>query len=245
MSAIDTELQVLYNIGNAPVREYPYPHIYVADVFPADFYAEMRRNLPPQSALKSLSELGRVLGDGYAERGVLPMNPKHLALLDDAQRAFWEGVQQWMLGNRFADTIIGKFAPYLVQRLGDLRNVRFRHEALIVRDRTRYSLGPHTDSPSKALSFLFYLPADASQSHLGTSIYVPRDPGFRCAGGPHYKFDNFQRMLTMPYVPNALFAFMKTPISFHGVEPIEEPEVQRDLLLYDLRAETPEGKLFS
>jgi hypothetical protein len=30
---------------------------------------------------------------------------------------------------------------------------------------------------------------------------------------------------------------MKTANSFHGVEPIEEAEVQRDLLLYDVRAE--------
>ena len=46
-------------------------------------------------------------------------------------------------------------------------------------------------------------------------------------------------MRTLPYVPNALFAFMKTPNSFHGVEPIEEPEVRRDLLLYDLRLGPP------
>jgi hypothetical protein len=53
-------------------------------------------------------------------------------------------------------------------------------------------------------------------------------------------------MLTMPYVPNALFAFMKTPNSFHGVEPIQEPQVQRDLLLYDIRAETaPQVAKFS
>ena len=86
--------------------------------------------------------------------------------------------------------MIGKFAPYLAQRLGDLRSVRFGEEALIVRDRTTYTLGPHTDSPSKALSFLFYLPPDASMAHLGTSIYVPRDPAFVCAGGPHYGFEN-------------------------------------------------------
>lgn len=238
MSSVETELQVLYRIGNAAVREYPYPHIYVPDIFPADFYAEMRSNLPPQSALKNLGELGRVKGgDGYAARGVLPLTQQDLASLAPAQRDFWERVRQWLLGRRFADTMIGKFAPYLAQRFGDLRNVRFGHEALIVRDRTSYALGPHTDSPAKALSFLFYLPADASKAHLGTSIYLPRDPAFVCPGGPHHAFDKFQRMLTLPYVPNALFAFMKTPNSFHGVEPIEEPEVQRDLLLYDIRAE--------
>jgi hypothetical protein len=205
MSSIEPELQVLYNIGNALVREFPYPHLYVPDVFPADFYREMLRNLPPQSALKNLGELGRVTA-----------------------------------GNTY--TMVGKFAPYLAQRFGDLRNIRFDHEALIVRDRTNYALGPHTDSPSKVLSFLFYLPADAARAHLGTSIYVPRDPGFLCQGGPHYDYAKFQRMLTLPYVPNALFAFMKTPNSFHGVEPIAEPEVRRDLLLYDLRVLPPQAQ---
>jgi hypothetical protein len=46
----------------------------------------------------------------------------------------------------------------------------------------------------------------------------------------------------VPYVPNALFAFMKTPNSFHGVEPIAEPEVRRDLLLYDLRVLPPQAQ---
>jgi len=246
MSSVDTELQVLYTIGNAPVREYPYPHVYVPDVFPEDFYRELRRNLPPQEAMKNLGELGRT-SVAYAARGVLPLTEANLAGLEPAQREFWQGVQQWLLGRRFAEIMIGKFAPYLAQRFGDLRNVRFGQEALIVRDSTAYKLGPHTDAPSKALSFLFYLPEDASKPHLGTSIYLPRDPAFVCPGGPHHAFDKFQRMLTLPYVPNALFAFMKTPNSFHGVEPIAEPGIRRDLLLYDIRAEVaaPQGAKFT
>jgi len=237
MSTIGTELQVLYKIGNAPIREYPYPHVYVPEIFPAEFYAEIRRNLPAQSALKTLGELGRVRGTAYPERAVLPLAETSLAALEPAQRDFWNGVRQWLLGRRFADIVVGKFAPYLAQRFGDLRRVRFGFESLLVRDRTRYSLGPHTDTTSKALSFLFYLPPDASKAHLGTSIYLPKDPNFTCPGGPHYGFDRFERLYTAPYLPNSLFAFMRTDVSFHGVEPIEEPGVQRDLLLYDVRAE--------
>jgi hypothetical protein len=241
MSSVETELAVLYRIGNATVREYPYPHIYVPDIFPADFYRELLGKLPPQAALKNLGELGRVkAGNTYPERGVLPLTAQNLDALEAPQRDFWGRMRQWLLGKRFGDTMIGKFAPYLAQRFGDLRKLRFDHEALIVRDRTNYALGPHTDSPSKVLSFLFYLPPDAAKSHLGTSIYVPRDPAFLCPGGPHHAFDKFQRMSTMPYLPNSLFAFMKTQNSFHGVEPISEPEVQRDLLLYDIRAEVPQ-----
>ena len=88
MSSIEPELQVLYNIGNALVREFPYPHLYVPDVFPADFYREMLRNLPPQSALKNLGELGRVTaGNTYPERGVLPLTPQDLAALEEIGRA--------------------------------------------------------------------------------------------------------------------------------------------------------------
>jgi hypothetical protein len=241
MSSIETELQVLYKIGNATVLEYPYPHIYVPEIFPPEFYAELRRNLPPQSSMKTLGELKRTTGNDYPARGVLPL-ASELDGLAPGQRTFWEGVRQWMLGRGFADIIIGKFAPYLAQRFGDLRNVRFSHEALIVRDTTSYHLGPHTDAPSKALSFLFYLPADASRPHLGTSMYLPRDPAFVCPGGPHYKFENFRLLRTLPYVPNALFGFMKTPNSFHGVEPIDEPDIRRDLLLYDIRGEAPQQK---
>jgi hypothetical protein len=81
---------------------------------------------------------------------------------------------------------------------------------------------------------LFYLPGDESQSHLGTSMYVPRDPAFHCPGGPHYEYRGFDCAWTMPFVPNSLFAFVKSNTSFHGVEPVTEPGARRWLLLYDI-----------
>jgi hypothetical protein len=50
-----------------------------------------------------------------------------------------------------------------------------------------------------------------------------------------HPFEHFRRVHTMEYLPNTLFAFMKTNDSFHGVEPITQPDVQRDLLLYDIK----------
>ena len=49
------EEHVLYRIFNAPVREYPYPHIYVENIFPDDFYAELRANWPDSAAFKPLA----------------------------------------------------------------------------------------------------------------------------------------------------------------------------------------------
>jgi len=39
----------------------------------------------------------------------------------------------------------------------------------------------------------------------------------------------------MPFLPNTMFAFVKTDHSFHGVEPIVDAGISRYLLLYDLR----------
>jgi hypothetical protein len=229
------DLHVLYQITNAPIREFPYPHILVHEVFPAEFYRELRANLPEKGALKTLGALGRAQGTDYPARLVMPLTPDAVAALPGPQRAFWEGVASWILAGGFGHMMIAKFAPLLQRRFGDLGKASFGHEALIVRDSTDYSLGPHTDARDKVLSLLFYLPPDAAKAHLGTSLYTPNDPRFRCEGGPHYDFGKFRRVQTMPYVPNTLFAFMKTANSFHGVEPLREPGVRRDLLLYDIR----------
>jgi hypothetical protein len=229
------DLHVQYRILNEPIREFPYPHILVRDVFPADFYAELRANLPDADAFKTLGQLGRTRGDDYPARLVMPLTRENAARLPAPKRAFWEDLGAWILTGGFGQMMIAKFGPYLQKRLGDLARVQFSDEVLIVRDATTYALGPHTDAPHKVLSFLFYLPPDDSQAHLGTSMYVPLDPNFRCEGGPHHEFGKFRRLLTMPFVPNTLFAFMKTANSFHGVEPIREAGVRRDLLLYDIR----------
>jgi hypothetical protein len=232
------ELQALYRIANATIRPFPYPHIYVRDVFPEDYYRELRANLPPRDAYTSLKQLGRV-GESYPDsRFVLPLEPEVLDNLAEPLRRFWGGLGNWLYGPTFGQLILGKFRPMLEQRFSGAAGLQFVNEALLVQDYSTYMLGPHTDSPSKVMSFLFYLPEDDSLKNLGTSIYVPKNRSFTCAGGPHHPFDQFDRMLTMPYMPNSLFAFLKTPNAFHGVEPISEP-VRRDLLLFDLKVKTP------
>jgi hypothetical protein len=108
-----------------------------------------------------------------------------------------------------------------------------KDECLLIRDVAGYHIGPHTDSPQKVITVLFYLPSDESLVGAGTSIYVPRDSSFTCEGGPHYEAKDFVINYTMPFKPNSAFAFLKSNNSFHGVEPCEGT---RDVLLYDIRA---------
>lgn len=226
---------MLYKIANAPINLFPYPHIYVQDIFPGDFYRELRAQLPPREAFQTLNAVGRV-ASGYPDtRLVLPLTPQNVGQLNEPLRSFWGQLARWLLGGPFGQMVLSKFAPILDERFGDARKMEFHDEALLVQDYTAYSLGPHTDRPEKVVSFLFYLPADDSLAHLGTSIYMPKDPSFVCAGGPHHPFEKFHRVVTMPFLPNTLFAFLKTPNAFHGVEPVTEANVRRDLLLYDIK----------
>lgn len=234
MSSV-AELHMLYRIGNAPILPFPFPHIYVRDVFPDAFYAELVRNLPPREAFAPISAVRPVTPGAYEERSVLPLSPESVGKLAEPYRGVWERMTRMLVGSELGNLVFGKFGQFIQARFQGQPNVQFFDEALLVRDVQNYALGPHTDSPLKVISFLFYLPADDSQQHLGTSIYVPKDRQFTCPGGPHYPFDRFDRMLTMPYVPNALFAFLKTPNAFHGVEPVDEAGVERNLLLYDVR----------
>jgi hypothetical protein len=182
--------------------------------------------------------MGRVGPDYPEERFVMKLTPERVQKLAEPAQSFWAGLAQRMFGE-FGSMVLSKFEGLLSQRFGKDQTVNFYQDALIVQDYTRYALGPHTDHAKKVVSLLFYLPPDPSLAHLGTSMYRPKDRSFTCAGGPHYDFEHFDRVMTMPYLPNTLFAFIKTPTSFHGVEPIQEPGVRRDLLLYDIQLLDP------
>ncbi|MBI3044143.1 MAG: hypothetical protein HYY78_15085 [Betaproteobacteria bacterium] len=237
--SFDADLHVLYKITNAPINRYPFPHIYVRDIFPPAYYRALRDHLPPEDLFTTPASLKRVVDEYPDSRLLLPLTSQNLAGLPEPYGAFWKQMASWMLGGEFGRAILPKFTEFLNLRFGDMGRMKFFDEALIVKDCTTYVLGPHTDNLRKVLSLLYYLPADDSLEHLGTSIYVPKDPDFRSTTGEHYPFDAFVRMITMPYLPNTLFAFVRTDNSFHGVEPVTDPNIRRELLLYDIKVVNP------
>ena len=228
----DAELQLAYKVGNAPFSMFPYPHFYIPDVFPADFYRQLQQNLPDPAAMRPIEEVRAV--KGYKERFVLGLDEKNLATLPAAKQAFWSELAGWLVGANFQSLVLRKFKPLIDQRFAGKNDMQFYDEGLLVQDITNYKLGPHTDTPRKVVTMLFYLPPDDSQSHMGTSMYLPKDSAFTCPGGPHHDRDKFALLHTNPFKPNSLFAFFKTDNSFHGVEPVADPDCRRWLLLYDI-----------
>jgi hypothetical protein len=238
MSSRAADLHPCYKVANAPLNLFPYPHLFVEGIFEPKYYDELQAMLPDSSDMLPIADVRPV--KGYEERFVFELGGRQLETLPPDKQSFWRSVKQWLVGGRFGQVVLDKFNPFLGSRFGD-QEVELDEEALLVQDVTRYALGPHTDTPRKVVTLLFYLPRDTSQQHLGTSIYMPRQPAFRCAGGPHYPHEAFERLWTMPFLPNSLFAFVKTDNSFHGVEPVVDPDCKRWLLLYDFYVQQTPG----
>jgi len=230
--------QVIEKIGEAGIRLEPFPHVFVEDVFPEDFYAVILDHLPQEDMYWRLRDSNRVT-DAYSPHR-LALSPDNLGHLSNENRAFWIEMFRAFLTPEFTAAVFDKFRTHMKFLAGQLQEaggaeLNVAAESFLIRDKAGYELGPHTDSPAKLVSMLFYLAPNEEHPELGTTFYTPKDRAFFCEGGPHHSYEQFERADTIPYKPNCLLAFPKTEHSFHGVEPVSDDTLQRDLLFFDLR----------
>lgn len=230
---------VLERLARADVVNSPFPYTVIDQIFPADYYAEIQRHFPALSSMRSLSETGRVGKDNYKERMCTLFTEEDFARLPAEQATFWRDFADWMYSDAFLHAFVNKFQPALEPRIARVQaaegRLKVRGDALLVNDQTNYAIGPHTDAPHRLVTFLFYMPQDASLRELGTSLYTPKEAGFTCWGGPHYPHDKFNHAGRVEFLPNRLVAFPKTERSFHGLERIEREDVSRKLLISNIR----------
>lgn len=199
---------VIYKIRNATVLNYPYPHFYIGNVFPEDFYYRMLTKLPTDETYKA---------ENYANRRFASPEDEEFAPFHQKM---------------FTQNVVYTFRDAFMQRFPD-GQANLSSEWRLVRDQQGYKIGPHTDAPWKVISLLFYLPLDHSDMEAGTSIFVPEDHVQSCPGGPHYAFEGFKKVWTAPFLPNSCLGFWKNDISWHGVEPISR-KIRRDVLLFNV-----------
>jgi FkbM family methyltransferase len=229
----------LNKILSAKIEEDPYPYIVIDDIFPEDYYKEIAKNFPSIESAMSLGETGRVTNGSYEQRKVTLFNDEHFKKLTDEQRIFWTSFSEWLYSEEFIINTLSRFSPWCINRIAEVQDrneeVKLSCDALIVHDKENYAIGPHTDAKHRLLTFLFYAPTNSDDSDLGTSIYECKDPSFVCPGGPHYDFKNFNEVKKVSFIPNRLLCFVRTGKSFHGVEKITKPNVDRRLIINNIR----------
>jgi hypothetical protein len=223
-------------LQTAEIVSEPYPHYYLENVFPADYYQTLREHLPSSSVYKNLFEVTDYKLEHFRHRDQRDLHTAWTSSLPASLKTFWDSFNEWFLGPELAQAVLESFGPYLQPNSGAWPEVSV--ESQLIRHRAGYFLGPHSDLYTKLVVLLIYLAPDDRAAHLGTSLYRPKDPTFSCPNSRHYSFEDFIRVETAPYKPNSLLAFLRSDVSFHGVEPLSEADVNktagRDLIQYVL-----------
>jgi hypothetical protein len=238
ISAASPLAHLVQRLRMSEVEMEPYPHFYLEKIFPDDYYQSLLSHLPESTAYQNLFEITDLKLDHFRHRDQRDLNDGWTAALSDELRDFWNSFNAWFLGPDLALAVLDSFAEPLRARFGAKESwPEVAVESQLIRHRAGYFLGPHSDLYTKLVVLLIYLAPDQRAAHLGTSLYRPRDPGFTCANSIHYSFEEFVRVKTAPYKPNSLLAFVRSDVSFHGVEPLSEQDLNtggRDLIQYVL-----------
>ena len=217
-------------LRSANVELDPFPHYYLEHVFPDDYYPLMLRYLPSSEVYDNLYEVTDLKLDHFRHRDQRNMDHNWTDQLPIEQRVCWNMFNSWFLSEEFAQVVLKSFSG--VRESWPAVSI----ESQLIRHRAGYFLGPHSDLYTKLVVLLFYLAPDDSAEHLGTSLYRPKQSGFSCPDSKHYAFEDFIRVRTVPYRPNSVLAFMRSDISFHGLEPLSEHDVAttagRDVIQY-------------
>ena len=209
------------------VERDPFPHYFVEHVFPEDYYRELLQNLPSSDVYENLYEVTDLKLDHFRHRDQRDMDQGWTDRLPTEQKIFWESFNQWFLSAELAQAVMKSFGWETWPAVSI--------ESQFIRHRAGYFLGPHSDLYTKLVVLLLYLAPDDRAEHLGTSLYRPKQAGFSCPDSKHYPFEDFLRVKTLPYRPNSLLAFVRSNISFHGLEPLSEQDVAsagRDVIQY-------------
>jgi hypothetical protein len=214
----------------------PFPHYYLEHVFPTEYYQALLRHLPTSAVYENWLPFTTLKLDHFQYRDQRDLNEGWTKNLPAELREFWDSFDEWFLRPELAQAVLEPFAEPLSARFGEGTPwPAISVESQLVRHRAGYFLQPHSDARHKIAVFLLYLAPDESALHLGTSLYRPKDRDFSCPDSKHHPFEDFVRVKTIPYKPNSMLAFMRSDVSFHGVEPLSEQDVTacgRDLIQY-------------
>ena len=220
----------------ANVEADPFPHYYIEGVFPDDYYQELLRHLPGSNVYENLYEVTTLKLDHFRHRIQRDLTDGWTNALPAELQPFWNSFNEWFLSPELAQAVVESFAEPLRPRIGNKTEwPEVSVEAQFIRHRAGYFLGPHSDLYTKLVVLLLYLAPDDGAQTLGTSLYRPKVEGFSCPDSKHYPFEDFIRVKTAPYKPNSLLGFVRSDISFHGLDPLTEQDVAnegRDVIQY-------------
>jgi hypothetical protein len=207
-------------IEQTAVDANPFSHQVLSGPWPEDLYPRLLAALPTSDYYRPLHHSDARLPDGTSARLQFPLIDANIDRLPPPQRDLWREVIRALHSPAVIEAYRARFAPDLERLRGvPAGSIRLRPYTTLFRDIGGYRISIHPDSPRKAITTQFYLPADDSQRHLGTRFHS------RAVDGSY----SLER--AMVFAPNTGYAFAVTPDSHHSVATLEPGDRPRDSLM--------------
>lgn len=183
-------------VDRSPLRQHPFDHVYMEDLFAPAVYRDMLAAMPAAHRFHQLVHRDALRPDGSSTRLRMYLYPELLRELPKNQRDVWVPVAEALCAPELESAFKLKFRSALEQRFNkSVDQIRLYPIPILLRDQPGYRIGIHADVPSKAITVQLYLPADASQRHIGTIFHDGREG------------DAAERTVQMPFMPSSGYAF--------------------------------------
>jgi hypothetical protein len=233
------------SVGAVEMHSEPFPHIFIRDLFPQDFYARMIDMLPPTEVYEAFAIEKYSTGDGESVRKRCLVGNEQLDQLSPEQRELWFDVRAALGSPDFKNAIYQKLGPGLSYRFGcgpdavaDLPGYALPE---LYRETAAYRIKPHPDTRKKVVTMQISLARDESQVNLGTEFYSRSLRPSTWLREPK----GFEITKVMQFLPNAAYAFVvlnKLALkSWHGRTTLESTSGVRNSILNIWYADKDDG----
>jgi len=211
------ELDLVRVVDRAPLRDAPFDHIQMENVFPADFYRRLLDALPARAQFHQLYHRDALREDGSSTRLRMYLYRENLWRLPAEQRRIWSKVVAALSAPALELAFKRKFRAALEDRFQmAAEKIPLYPVPILVRDQPGYRIGIHSDALSKAITVQFYLPGDTAQMHLGTVFHTTRAQ------------DGTDRPMAMRFLPGTGYAFaVQKKESWHSAPTTTEADGER------------------
>ena len=214
---------VVDSVQQAHADDAPFHHLQFDRIFPDDFYAQIVEAMPiteDYRAMSGKSKMGSSRPDGKPTRTKIDLFPEYIRHLPPNKRAVWDATGRVLRSKELQSAFVQRLAPGLKGRFGEnFAKVNMYPVPILTRDIPGYRIFKHTDSLWKGITVQLYLPADNSNTHIGTIFHEELPDGSK------------PKRTQMPFAPNTGYAFAVWSDTWHSAKPVG-PEVNtRDSIL--------------
>jgi hypothetical protein len=209
--------QLLSAVDLTPLDKEPYDHFYMGSVFSATNYQKLLFSLPKKDLYEQFLHPDAKVSEYESTRLRFPLVKENLDKLEDKE--FWTELTEACCSRELQAAVFKKLKGDLETRFKmPIDKIPASPSVFLFKDITGYKISPHPDSPKKAVTFQLYLPENWDNEDVGTIVYTKEKQGFN-------KFKQFK------FHPNTGYGFAVSRKSWHGVEPVGKPGLERNTLM--------------